>query len=126
MIFIYSDYEKQETKVLIIDYESAKNFGRVLDLVMDNSDKDVEEMIYSKMELCEITRLSFEKTIKYGKNDYVIIMFNTNNISNKRSFRFSVKNMLPLSKVTNLMILSELKKSKNIHELIETSPYNSL
>lgn len=104
-------YEKQKIKVLIIGDEYAKNFAKVLDLVMDNSDKEVEEVVNPKMELCEITRFLFEKTIKYGKNDYVIIMFNTNNISNNRSFRFSIKNMLPVSKVTNLIILSELNKN---------------
>lgn len=74
---------------------------------MDNPSFSVQEIIKPETELSTLTRDIFDNTVSYGQNDYVIVMFNTKNISNCKTLNLALKNILPISKTTNLVLLSE-------------------
>lgn len=97
-------------KILILGDEYAKNFARVLDLVIDTSQYKVEEIVDPRKELSELSKNLFDKSIEYGANDYVIIMFSTKNVSNNRTLNLALKNILPASKLSNIIIISECHK----------------
>lgn len=100
-------------KILIIGDEYAKNFATILDLVMDMSNYSVEEIIKPKCELSDITLKLFEMLTNYGANDHVIVLFNTKNISNNVTLRHALRNLLPVGKFTNLIIISELNQNND-------------
>lgn len=97
-------------KILIVGDEYAKNFARVLDLVIDTSQYKVDELVDPRKELSELSKNIFDKSIDYGTNDYVIIMFNTKNVSNNRTLNLALKNILPASRLINIIIISECHK----------------
>lgn len=102
---------ESKCKMLITGDEYARNFVTTLGLVMDTSNWIMDEVIKPKSELCDITKELFSKVLNYNSNDFVIIMFDTKNVSNNRSLRYSIKNMLPISKYTNLVIMSKLNQN---------------
>lgn len=103
-------------KLFIIGDEYGEKFAKILDLVMDTSNLNIDEVIKPNTELSDITKDLFSKVLNYGSNDFVITMFNTKNISNNMTLKFALKNLLPLSKFTNLIILSEL--NQNLDQII--------
>lgn len=107
---------KNKNKFLIVGDEYAKNFDKIAHLLMDTSTVIIESIIKPKSELSEITQDLFSLVTTYGSNDYVLIMFNTKNISNNACLGYAIKNMLPISKFTNLIIMSEL--NMNIDHII--------
>lgn len=44
-------------------------------------------------------------TTNYGKRDSVIVVFNTNNVSNNKMLNKALKNLLPSEKFTNNVII---------------------
>lgn len=102
---------ESKCKILITGDEYARNFARILDLVMDTSNQIIDEVIEPKSELSDITKNLFSKVLNYDSNDFVIIMFNTKNVSNNASLRYALKNILPISKFTNLIVMSEINQN---------------
>lgn len=78
---------------------------------MDNFNKEVEEMLQPKMEVSKLIRTIFQETISCGANDYFLLMFNTDNVSDSHSLRFFINNILHLRKTTNVIIRAELNKN---------------
>lgn len=70
----------------------------------------VEEIVEPRKELRELSKKLFDKSFYYDKNDYVIIMFNTHNISNNRHLILALKHILSASKLSNIIIISECQK----------------
>lgn len=103
-------------KLLIIGDEYGEKFAKILDLVMDTSNLNIDEVIKPNTELSDITKDLFSKVLNYDSNDFVIVMFNTKNISNNMNLKFALKNLLPLSKITNIIIMSEL--NHNLDQII--------
>ncbi|KAG5879506.1 hypothetical protein JTB14_004731 [Gonioctena quinquepunctata] len=99
----------QQKRILVIGDEYGKNFARVLDLVIDTSEYCVHEIIKPKMELSEMSRNIFNDTIAFGSKDVFIMMFNTNN----HTLRSAMRDILPASKYTNVILISECNSSKN-------------
>lgn len=103
-------------KILITGDEFAKSFVRDLELVMENSNLIIDKVVKPKSELNDLTKDLFSKVMNYNSNDFVIIMFNTKNVSNNISLRYAIKNMLPISKFTNLIIMSE--RSERLDQIL--------
>lgn len=60
-------------KILIIGEEYTRNLARILDLVMNTSNKILYEVIQPK---CELSSIKDLQVLNYGSNTSVIIMFN--------------------------------------------------
>ncbi|KAG5886874.1 hypothetical protein JTB14_024731 [Gonioctena quinquepunctata] len=92
----------QQKRILVIGDEYGKNFARVLNLVIETSEYCVYEIIKPKMEQSEMSRNIFNDTIDFGSKDVVIMMFNTNNVSNNHTLRSAMRDILPASKLQML------------------------
>lgn len=94
-------------KIVVIGDESAKNFSSMLKIRFDNSKFSVQGFVYPNIDFLNLTKTLFNNTIQCGQDDFVIFMFNTINVSNSQSLNLAMNYLLPLSKMTNLVILSK-------------------
>ncbi|KAG5865756.1 hypothetical protein JTB14_008386 [Gonioctena quinquepunctata] len=93
----------QQKRILVIGDEYGKNFARVLDLVIDTSEYCAHEIIKPKMELSEMSRNIFNDTIAFGSKDVVIMVFNTNNVSNNHTLRSAMRDILPAKPLSHIV-----------------------
>ncbi|VEN51451.1 unnamed protein product, partial [Callosobruchus maculatus] len=71
--------EMKRHKVLIYGDQYAKHFRNILELYLDKSNFAIEAFVLPNIDFEHATKNIFRSTISYGQNDYVIMMFNTNN-----------------------------------------------
>lgn len=93
-------------EILILGDEYAKNFSSVL-RHSTGSKYSIKAIVKPDCELSHLTGNLFADTLDYGQEDYVIIMFNTNNVSNNKNLYLALKQILPLCKITNILLISE-------------------
>lgn len=103
--------EKPKNKLLIVGDETMKNLPGYLHNLVNNK-YICEGLTMPNVELATLSKCVFNLSINYGKNDIIIFSFKTSNVSNFNSLYNSLNNILPLSKFTNLIIISK-KSSKN-------------
>lgn len=92
-------------KVLILGDEFGRNCARNVYNSMYSLGFIVEGFIKPNTEIADITSNLFSQTIHFGQDDYVFIVFKSKNISNHNTLNIFLKNVLPLGKFTNLVIL---------------------
>nr|CAI5855429.1 unnamed protein product [Callosobruchus analis] len=95
-------------QILIQGDEYARSFRRLLDSHIDKS-FHIDALVKPNIQFSYLTKDLFQKVINFGQDDYVV-MVNTNNISNSKSFYKGISNLLPISKFTNLILLCERNK----------------
>ncbi|CAH2012761.1 unnamed protein product [Acanthoscelides obtectus] len=96
---------KTSKKLLIVGDQLARNCARVLHNSMKSIGYIVEGIVKPNTEAANITSNIFTQTMDHGQSDYVIIVFSTKNISNHKTLNSFLRNVLPLGKFTNLVIL---------------------
>lgn len=103
----YNEQVNSESKILILGDQYATGFSKVVKKTMTKTNCNVTEIIKPETELSDLTSNVFDYSLRYGQNDYVIVMFNTKNVSNNKSLNAALKNIMMISKTTNLIIISE-------------------
>ena len=83
---------------------------RAQDSIFKKTQYQVEGFVKPGIDFKDLARDIFNTTLQYGQDDYVIVMFNTHNVSNSKDLNLALKFLAPLSKLTNLLILSECNK----------------
>lgn len=99
--------ETLPSKIVVIGDESAKNFSSMLQTYLDISKYSVQGFVYPNIDFLNLTKTLFDNTMQCGQNDFVIVMFNTINICNSQTLNLALRYLLPVSKYTNLVIISE-------------------
>lgn len=94
-------------KILLIGDEFARYMPTWLHSFIDVKNYMVEGAIYPNMEILELSKMVSKHSLKYGSNDFIICIFNTLNISNHNTLNSAIHFLLPISKTTNLIVLSK-------------------
>lgn len=68
---------------------------------MDIISHIIDEVIKSKSEQSDIIKDISSKVLNYNSNDFVMLMFDTKNISNNITLKYALKNVLAISKFIN-------------------------
>nr|CAI5837870.1 unnamed protein product [Callosobruchus analis] len=97
----------KKRRVLVIGDEFAKNGSSVLHSIISSPDITIEGIVKPGLEFSDLALSLFYHSQQYGKNDYIIIMVSTINISNLKQLNLALRHLLPLSKLTNLFIMSK-------------------
>ncbi|VEN55225.1 unnamed protein product [Callosobruchus maculatus] len=97
----------RKRKILVIGDEFAKNGSTVLHSIIPDSDITIEGIVKPSIEFSDLALSLFYYSQQYGKNDYIIIMLSTINISNFRQLNLALRHLLPLSRLTNLYVMSK-------------------
>lgn len=90
-----------KSNILIIGDETTRNKASVLKNTMDVDKYIIEGSVKANIELEELTKTLFHDTFYH--NDYVIVIFNTRNISNTKTLNWALNNLLSVSRYTNLI-----------------------
>lgn len=112
-------------KILIIGDESVRNLtGYVKSLV--GSDYMIEGIAMPHIELEMLSKSIFKFSFNYGVNDLIICSFKTSNVSNHKSLHNSLNNIFPISKFTNIILLSQrsLSDDKEVERKITNRVYH--
>lgn len=112
---------EEKKKVLIIGDEYARKIASTLHFI-SGSEYSVKGLVFPNSRFFDICKGIFEKTVHFNENDFIILMFKTNCIDNRRSLLMSLKYLLPVSKTSNLIILSKCSEYRDeiINTLIST------
>lgn len=93
-------------KILLIGDETVTNLSSYVKN-LGYSNYAVQGIAMPKIDLETLSKLIFSHSMKYGENDLIICSFKTLNISNYKSLYISLKNILPVSKLVNVILISE-------------------
>ncbi|CAG9822865.1 unnamed protein product [Phaedon cochleariae] len=98
----------------------ASGFSKVLTKIDIEHRCCVYEKIENVAEISDLTKNVFAETMNYDREDLIVIMFSTKNVSNRHSLYQLLKNTLGLSNFTNLIIITECHSvdDKNINRII--------
>lgn len=114
---------RMQRKLLIIGDESVKDLtGYVKNLF--NSNYVIEGFVMPNIELETLSKLLFNYIVNYDENDLIICSFKTSNISNHKSLFSFLKNILPITKFSNLILISQ--RSQLGDKRIEKTIYNKV
>nr|CAI5817174.1 unnamed protein product [Callosobruchus analis] len=100
-------------KILIIGDELAVSIATNLDSALKKSDHDISGTVKPNADIFEISKVLFQSTRHCGQDDLVIFMFNSCNVSNFKTLRHALKQLLPIGKFTNLLILTRYNSHKD-------------
>ncbi|KAL3288080.1 hypothetical protein HHI36_002531 [Cryptolaemus montrouzieri] len=92
-------------RITIIGDESARNIRSVLRKLLDEDRFSITASIKINIEPADMTHDLFGAVSDYGPKDYVIFMFGTNNVNNKRTLNICLHTLLPLGRFTNLITI---------------------
>lgn len=98
---------KRRSKILVIGDESARHITSWLHLLVDTSKYVIDGVVFPNMELLELSKMIGKYSLHHSNKDFVICIFNTSNVSNHKTLNTAAHFLLPLSKTTNLIILSK-------------------
>lgn len=110
---------KVKNKILIIGDEIVTNLSSYVNN-LGYHNFVIEGIAMPKIDLETLSKLIFSHSINYGENDLIICCFKTLNISNYKTLYNSLKNILPVSKLVNVILISErsLSGDDKIEQLI--------
>nr|CAH7745986.1 unnamed protein product [Callosobruchus chinensis] len=111
------------TRILIVGDELARNSSPILNSYV-SSDVTVEGIVKPGVEFCDLVIPLFHQSMHLGKDDHIIVMFSTINVSNYKLLQKALQILLPLSKVTNVTIMC--KRSSALDIGIETFIYSRI
>lgn len=98
----------ENRKILIIGDEYAKNCNRVLNnLINDQVSYKIQSIVKPNIEFSDLVEGLFGCALEYGSKDFVIVMFRTRNVSNQILLNRAIRTLLPISRTTNLIIVSK-------------------
>ncbi|KAG5898801.1 hypothetical protein JTB14_011011 [Gonioctena quinquepunctata] len=107
--------DANKSNILILGDEYGINFHKILNGMVNSERKyKIFSIIKSNAELTHLTERSFENTLDFGKLDHIIVMFNTNNVSNIKSLNQVTRHLLPLGRTTNIIIVAKLNTPSDI------------
>nr|CAI5820476.1 unnamed protein product [Callosobruchus analis] len=105
----------ESKKILIIGDETARGCASKLKTYVTQPNVIIEGVVKPGIELSYLAESLFENSINFGRNDFIIVAFSTNNVSNSRSLAKALRYILPLGKLTNLVIYFKLNDPKDIN-----------
>nr|CAI5818430.1 unnamed protein product [Callosobruchus analis] len=109
--FVSHDFNHRTVKksqVIIIGDEHAKNCSAMLNSYVDSSEAIIQGIVKPGVDFYGLVKPLFNHSLYLGKDDYIVVMFNTFNVSNHRTLLKALQLLLPLGKVTNIVIMSKL------------------
>lgn len=115
---------KIRNKVLVIGDELATNVASRLHSLADETNFIIEGIVKPHIDFTDLTKSLFDNSMQYGENDFILLMFNTINISNYNSLKYALKHVLGISKVTNMIILSNCNLPNDVN--IENHIHNEI
>lgn len=104
---------KGKIKIKVVGDECAKNCSVIINSIFDKTKFHVEGLIKPECDFNNLTKNIFSTVLEYGHNDFIIVMFDTKNVNNSTHLKYALKNLLPLSKVTNLIIITQCNQPKD-------------
>ncbi|KAL3270014.1 hypothetical protein HHI36_009071 [Cryptolaemus montrouzieri] len=97
----------KKTRIGIIGDPYAQKFRSVLGLVIDESCYRLESFIKGNMDTSDIAKNLFAQITDLNEKDFVIFMFTTKYVGNHAALRYSLRNLVSVSRVTNLIVMVE-------------------
>lgn len=98
--------QRNKSKLLLIGDETVKDLASYVNSFHDFK-FTVEGVSMPEVEVATLAKSIFKYSNNYGENDFIICMFKTINVSNYRHLNTALRHLLPLSRVTNLLIMSK-------------------
>lgn len=120
--YLEEDRGHMRKKLLLIGDETAKNLASYVNY-FSNLNYTVEGVSMPEVELATLAKSIFQYSRNYGRNDTIICTFKTLNISNHKHLEIALRHLLPLSRTTNLLLLSKLSDPNDyiIEHLIQNN-----
>ncbi|KAL3265711.1 hypothetical protein HHI36_009914 [Cryptolaemus montrouzieri] len=106
--------EKTLIKEQLLDCdEYSKGFRGILDSTIDRSRFHIEALIRNNIETADLTGDLFEITKFHTEWDYIKFTFSIRNVSNHRTLNACLKNLIPIAKMTNLIVIVDYEMSED-------------
>lgn len=94
----------KKNKLLIVGDESARGFACLLSKHLNNM--IVDSNIKPNVNFLYLTKSMCDWSLNYGKNDAIVLVFNTINIANWKDLELAMKYLLGIGRSTNLIMIS--------------------
>lgn len=95
---------KKRNTILVVGDEYARNIPKTIDNLLDQKCYNVQGYVYPQLDCLYLFTMLKEKLKEFSQKDYVIVMVSSRNICNSVSLNFFIQKLLPICKVTNLIL----------------------
>lgn len=106
-IKVCNNQVKIKKKILIVGDQFGKNCSQILYNLLENCEYTIEGIAKTHAGVLKLSENIFSLTRKYASQDFVVIMFNEINVKDIFTLKKFLRIILPISKFTNLLILTE-------------------
>ncbi|KAL3272840.1 hypothetical protein HHI36_014301 [Cryptolaemus montrouzieri] len=96
-----------EEKDTLIGDESAKKFRSLLIRLLDENEFEITASIRDNMETAGLVAEAFKESSIHGRQDFIIFMFNTIDVSHQKLLGKYLHNLLPIGRLKNLIIFAD-------------------
>ncbi|VEN40626.1 unnamed protein product [Callosobruchus maculatus] len=107
--------------VVIVSDEVGVNAAASLNPFLEKYNFSASGIVRPYADCCDISKSIFSNAIHCTQDDVLIVMLNTGNISNFRSLKLALKQIIPYGKLTNLLLVVkyEFEGDENIGNYIQ-------
>ncbi|KAL3287676.1 hypothetical protein HHI36_002143 [Cryptolaemus montrouzieri] len=103
----------KKRRLTIIGDKYTPNARLEMRTLLDESQYNTTATIKNNCDTTDLVQDLVMESQKHGHRDYLIFIFNTNNVSNNKGLTVCLNRLLPISKFTNLVMLVHQKTTED-------------